>query len=31
MDELALKLSRDEEREIGRGQTNNLDAREAFQ
>lgn len=28
---LALKLSEDEEREIGRAQTNNVDAREAFQ
>ena len=31
VDALALKLSKDEEREIGRGQTNNIDAREAFQ
>ena len=31
VDALALKLSKDEEREIGRGQTNNVDAREAFQ
>ena len=31
VDALALKLSKDEEQEIGRGQTNNLDAREAFQ
>ena len=31
VDALALNLSPEEEREIGRGQTNNLDAREAFQ
>jgi adenylate cyclase len=31
VDALALRLSKDEEREIGRGQTNNVDAREAFQ
>ena len=31
VDALALKLSKDEEREIGRGQTHNVDAREAFQ
>ena len=31
VDALALTLSMDEEREIGRGQTNNVDAREAFQ
>ena len=30
VDALALKLSKDEEREIGRGQTSKLDAREAF-
>ena len=30
VDALALKLSKDEEQEIGRGQTNNIDAREAF-
>jgi TolB-like protein/class 3 adenylate cyclase len=28
---LSLTLSKDEEQEIGRGQTNNIDAREAFQ
>ncbi|MFZ1427027.1 MAG: adenylate/guanylate cyclase domain-containing protein, partial [Geminicoccaceae bacterium] len=31
VDALALKLSKDEEREIGRGQTRDVDAREAFQ
>jgi TolB-like protein/class 3 adenylate cyclase/Flp pilus assembly protein TadD len=31
VDALALKLTKDEEQEIGRGQTNNIDAREAFQ
>ena len=31
VDALALNLSQDEERELGRGQTNNIDAREAFQ
>ena len=31
VDALALNLSRDEEEEIGRGQTNDIDAREAFQ
>ena len=31
VDALALKLSKDEEQEIGRGQTRNVDAREAFQ
>ena len=31
VDALALNLSQEEEQEIGRGQTDNLDAREAFQ
>ena len=31
VDALALKLTKGEEQEIGRGQTNNVDAREAFQ
>ena len=31
VDALALELSKDEEREIGLGQTRNIDAREAFQ
>ncbi|MGD9509286.1 MAG: adenylate/guanylate cyclase domain-containing protein, partial [Geminicoccaceae bacterium] len=31
VDALALKLSKDEEQEIGQGQTRNIDAREAFQ
>ena len=31
VDALALKLSKDEEQEISRGQTQNIDAREAFQ
>jgi adenylate cyclase len=31
VDALALRLSKDEEREIGRGQTHDVDAREAFQ
>jgi TolB-like protein/class 3 adenylate cyclase/Flp pilus assembly protein TadD len=31
VDALALKLTKDEEQEIGRGQTGNVDAREAFQ